>query len=672
MTSRLLLLLGLLLPLGAVAQAPQNLDAVPGNQENSLTWDAPTGLDDDETVVCYGLYRDTAEIPSTDPEEQSEKRIEGVEATEGTPPTYTDTGLSEGQEYYYRVAAEVVETEERPVSCGDAATQVSSLSNQASATPLFLQLTEPSPPASPDPVEAGTAVDVTADVRSLPSGADVLLRSREGGEPTYVQKEMEGNEERTRTIPDSRVTLRGIEYVVEVRDEDEILAQAPSDGPASIRVEGEVTPPQQPSGAYRIVSFPTELDEPELSNIFEPLLPYDPSEWRLFSIGASGLTADGGYVEQNELEGASLSAGRALWFIRRNGGALASLDGTSVPINQPHEISLDEGWNLIGNPFAFDVPLSQVRVENTAGSLQDVLGYNGNNFVNQAGGALKPYRGYLVYLSGGQGGTLVVDPSPEDPSASIASARAPDPRWAVDLSARVGQARDPMNTFGTAPSATDGVEAADGREPPPIGDYVSLRFRAPSQDRGLWRDMRSTGGGLRTWTAEVRTNVSGLVTINASGISSVPDDQSVWLVDPVLDQTQNLRETPTYQFPASEATDARPLRILVGPAAAVQRRLGRDADRPERVELLPSVPHPVRSHATFRYRVPERTRATLELYDLLGRRVATLVDDESVGPGTHTYAWTRQDTGGTLSSGAYLLRLQAGDVTRTRRLVIMQ
>ena len=672
MTSRLLLLLGLLLPLGAVAQAPQNLDAVPGNQENTLTWDAPTGLDDDETVVCYGLYRDTAEIPSTDPEEQSEKRIEGIEATEGTPPTYTDTGLSEGQEYYYRVAAEVVETEERPVSCGDAATQVSSLSNQASATPLFLQLTEPSPPASPDPVEAGTAVDVTADVRSLPSGADVLLRSREGGEPTYVQKEMEGNEERTRTILDSRVTLRGIEYVVEVRDEEEILAQAPSDGPASIRVEGEVTPPQQPSGAYRIVSFPTELDEPELSNIFEPLLPYDPSEWRLFSIGASGLTADGGYVEQNELEGASLSAGRALWFIRRNGGALASLDGTSVPINQPHEISLDEGWNLIGNPFAFDVPLSQVRVENTAGSLQDVLGYNGNNFVNQAGGALKPYRGYLVYLSGGQGGTLVVDPSPEEPSASIASARAPDPRWAVDLSARVGQARDPMNTFGTAPSATDGVEAADGREPPPIGDYVSLRFRAPSQDRGLWRDMRSTGGGLRTLTAEVRTNVSGLVTVNASDISSVPDDQSVWLVDPVLDQTQNLRETPTYQFPASEATDARPLRILVGPAAAVQRRLGRDADRPERVELLPSVPNPVRSHATFRYRVPERTRATLELYDLLGRRVATLVDDESVGPGTHTYAWTRQNTGGTLSSGAYLLRLQAGDVTRTRRLVIMQ
>jgi len=99
MTSRLLLLLGLLLPLGAVAQEPQNLDAVPGNQENTLTWDAPT-VDDDKTVVCYGVYRDTEAIGSNDPEDQSEKRIEGVEAAEGTAPAYTDRDLSASETYY--------------------------------------------------------------------------------------------------------------------------------------------------------------------------------------------------------------------------------------------------------------------------------------------------------------------------------------------------------------------------------------------------------------------------------------------------------------------------------------------------------------------------------------------------------------------------------------------
>ncbi|MCS3659420.1 T9SS type A sorting domain-containing protein [Salinibacter ruber] len=672
MTSRLLLLLGLLLPLGAVAQEPQNLDAVPGNQENTLTWDAPTV--DDKTVVCYGVYRDTESILNDNPEDQGEKRVDEVDAAGEESPSYTDTGLTNGETYYYRVTAETAETEDTPTTCGSSNTEESSFSNEPPPAtpfaPVTLQIIEPTVPES-EPVDARENVEVEVNATNVPSEEPVRLRYRQGGADMFSLAAMEEEGDTfTGAIPGEQATLRGIEFFVFTLNPAGDTVRAPSEGVTSIRVEADTESLSQPGGtaatAYRMVSFPGELDDPQLSNLFSSLGSYDPVEWRLFR--ADG--AEGDYVEQSNLS-KSLSPGEGLWFIRRSSGTLTSVEATSIRTDRPYEIQLDEGWNLIGNPFAFDVPLSQVRVENTAGSLQDVFGYNGN-FVNQQGGVLEPYRGYLVYLSGGQNGTLVVHPSPEEAPATTSSARAPDARWAVDLSARVGQARDPMNTLGTAPNATDGVEAADGREPPPIGDYVSLSFRAPSQDRGLWRDMRSTGGGLRTWTAEVRTNVSGLVTVNASDISSVPDDQSVWLVDPVLDQTQNLRETPTYQFPASEATDARSLRILVGPSAAVQRRLGRDADRPERVELLPSVPHPVRSYATFRYRVPERTRATLELYDLLGRRVATLVDDESVGPGTHTYAWTRQNTGGTLSSGAYLLRLQAGDVTRTRRLVIMQ
>jgi len=672
MSGRLFILLWLLLPLEAVAQAPQNLDAVPGNQENTLTWDAPT-VEDGETLVCYGVYRDTVSIPDDNPEDQSRKRVDELDAAGEESPSYTDSGLTNGETYYYRVTAEVVETEDTPTTCGSSSTDESSFSNEASATPfppVTLQVTEPAVPVSA-PVDAGTDVEVEVEATNVPSGEPVRLRYREGGASSFSSAAMEEEGDTfTETIPGDQATLRGIEFVVFTLNPAGDTVRAPSEGAASIRVEADTESLSQPGGtaetAYRMVSFPGELDDPQLSNVFSTLAPYDPAEWRLFTV--DGREDD--YEERSDLS-ASLSPGNGLWFIRRSSGTLTSVEATSIRTDRPFELPLEEGWNLIGNPFAFEVPLSHVRVENTAGSLRDVFGYTGR-FVNQEGGVLEPYRGYLVRLSDGQAGTLVIDPSDEGRSAPTSSARAPDARWAVDLSARVGQARDPMNTFGTAPNATDGVEAADGREPPPIGDYVSLSFRAPSGERGLWRDMRSTGGGLRTWTAEVRTNVSGLVTISASDVSSVPDDQSVWLVDPVLDQTQNLRETPTYQFSASEATDARSLRILVGPPAAVQRRLGRDADRPERVELLPSVPHPVRSHATFRYRVPERTRATLELYDLLGRRVAMLVDDKSVSPGTHTYAWTRQGTGAPLSSGPYLLRLQAGDVTRTRRLVIMQ
>ena len=673
MTGRLLILVLVMVPLGAAAQVPQGLDAAPEDQRSTLTWNAPT-VDDGTTLVCYRVYRDTESIPDDNPGDLTGKRVDEVDAVSEEDPSYTDSGLTNGETYYYRVTAEAAETEDTPTTCGSARTEESSFSNEASATPyppVTLQIVEPTVPVS-EPVDAEEEdVEIRVEATNVPSEESVRLRYRQGGADSFSSTTMEEDGEAlAATIPREQATLRGIEFVVETRDAGGNLVQAPAQGVASIRVTADTEPLSQPGGsaetAYRIVSFPGRLDDPQLSNLFSSLGSYDPAEWRLYTTDGAG----GDYAEQRSLS-ASLPSGDGLWFIRRSGGALTPVEGTSIRTDQPFEIPLEEGWNLVGNPFAFEVPLSQVRVENTAGALQDVFGYNGT-FVNQEGGVLEPYRGYLVRLSDGQAGTLVIDPSPEETSATASSMRTLDARWAVDLSARVGQARDPTNTFGTAPNATEAVEAADGREPPPIGDYVSLSFRAPSQEGGLWRDMRSTGGGVRTWTADVRTNVSGLVTIRAADVSSVPDNQSVWLVDPVLDQTQNLRETPTYQFPAAEATDARSLRILVGPTAAVQRRLGRNADRPERVELLPSVPHPVRSHATFRYQVPERTRATLELYDLLGRRVATLIDDKSVAPGTHTYAWTRQDTEGSLSSGAYLLRLQAGDVTRTRRLVVMQ
>ena len=61
-----------------------------------------------------------------------------------------------------------------------------------------------------------------------------------------------------------------------------------------------------------------------------------------------------------------------------------------------------------------------------------------------------------------------------------------------------------------------------------------------------------------------------------------------------------------------------------------------------------------------------RGGVTLELHDLLGRRVATLVDNRR----THTYNWT--PSSGTVSSGTYMLRLRARDATRTRRLAVVR
>lgn len=678
MTGRLLFILCLLLPVGAWAQEPQNLTAMGGDAEVTLTWEGPA-VEEEDVLVCHRVYRDTTSIPGDSPEDQSEKRVAELDASGDGPFGYTDTDVTNGTRYFYRVTAEVGEAEEGSVSCGGNEADESSFSNEATATPfapVTLQVTEPETPVSA-PIEAGTPVDVVVSGTNVPEDETVRLRYRQGGEQAFETETMSLNGAAfSASISGDEVTTRGIDFVVTTQNERNETVRVPTDGVFSLRVAGETPSFTQPGGtaqtAYRMVSFPTQPDNPQLSNLFESLAPYDPTEWRLFTVHESGSTSsDGIYVERDDIN-APLEPGRGIWLISRSNATVGPVQGVSVRTDRPYEIPLREGWNLIGTPFAFDVPMSQLRVENTAGTLQDVFGYDGSFVPKTDGDVLEPTRGYLVRLSDGQSGTLVVDPSVTESGASSSSTASSEATWQVDVSAQVDRARDRFNTFGVVPSAGPEVDPVDGREPPPIGEYVSLAFQAPTQDGKLWRDLRGVDRSLHTWTADVQTNVSGLLTLRAAGMATVPADTEVWLVDPVLDRTQNLRETPRYRFPVSGGQTKRRLRFVAGDPEAVRQIRSQVQPNPQRVELRPPVPNPVRTHATLRYQLPEPTRVTLALYDLLGRRVATLVDDQTVEAGFHAHTWTSDGGTGALSSGTYLLRLRAGDVTQTRRLVVVK
>lgn len=680
-TCCLLIAVWLVLPSAGWAQAPENLSASAGDQEASLSWERPQA-DQEDFVVCYRLYRDTTSLSGEEPESVSDRRIAEVDTTDTGAPSYTDTDVTNGTTYFYRVTAETAEQEERPVSCGDSSIEASGFSNQAEATPFApveLRVTEPSVPVA-EPVEAGTPVTVTAEGTNVPDDEPVQLQVRQGGRASLTSLSMTRTDgEFTATIPADSVTARGVEFAVTTRNERGDPVRVPGEGIASIRVQAENLSFTQPGGtaqsAYRMVSFPTQLDDPRLSALFEePLGAPDPTEWRLFSIGENGRS-DGDYTERTDLS-SPLETGRGIWLISRSGGTPKADRGTTVRTDRPFEIPLRNGWNLIGNPFAFDVPVAQLRVANSEATLQesDLFGYNGSSFVpKQDGDVLNAYAGYLVRLSDGQTGTLVIDPARDASKGADRLASSPPLAWQVDLSARVGRARDDHNTLGVGPGARPGIDARDGREPPPIGDFVSLAFDAPeASGPNLWRDIRPARSSLQTWTAEVRTNVSGHVTIGASRLASVPDEKAVWLQDAALDVTQNLREEAQYQFSASGTSTSRRIRVLVGTPEAVQRALETESTRPTQVRVLPSAPHPIRSHTTLRYAVPEPTRVTLRLYDLLGRQITTFVDEKQRRRGTHMYNWTVGEETQGLSSGTYFLRLEAGAVTRTRRLVVVQ
>lgn len=88
--------------------------------------------------------------------------------------------------------------------------------------------------------------------------------------------------------------------------------------------------------------------------------------------------------------------------------------------------------------------------------------------------------------------------------------------------------------------------------------------------------------------------------------------------------------------------------------------------------LVGASPNPLREWTAVEFAVPEQTDVRLTVYNVMGQKVATLVDGMERA-GTHRLTWQgRADSGRQLASGVYILRLEAGDQISTRRLTIVR
>ncbi len=88
---------------------------------------------------------------------------------------------------------------------------------------------------------------------------------------------------------------------------------------------------------------------------------------------------------------------------------------------------------------------------------------------------------------------------------------------------------------------------------------------------------------------------------------------------------------------------------------------------PKEFHLDQNYPNPFNPTTTIQFALPQRSNVTLKLYDILGRRVATLVDEE-LEPGVHKVNFDAED----LASGVYFYRIQAEAFVRTKKLMLLR
>ncbi len=106
---------------------------------------------------------------------------------------------------------------------------------------------------------------------------------------------------------------------------------------------------------------------------------------------------------------------------------------------------------------------------------------------------------------------------------------------------------------------------------------------------------------------------------------------------------------------------------MVGRALAVNNELVSDVAEEFRLEA--NYPNPFSGETTFRFALPSPEDVTVEVYDILGRRVDRLIDNETMRAGVHRV--TFDGTG--LASGTYFYRIWAGDeLVQTRQMMLIK
>jgi photosystem II stability/assembly factor-like uncharacterized protein len=95
--------------------------------------------------------------------------------------------------------------------------------------------------------------------------------------------------------------------------------------------------------------------------------------------------------------------------------------------------------------------------------------------------------------------------------------------------------------------------------------------------------------------------------------------------------------------------------------------VGESAEQPRTFEMSPVYPNPFNAAATIRFTLPEAGKVRLNVYNVTGAQVATLVDGR-LPAGEHRIRWSPEQ----LPSGTYLVRLAFGNVVVIKKAVLLK
>jgi len=354
-------------------------------------------------------------------------------------------------------------------------------------------------------------------------------------------------------------------------------------------------------------------------------------------------TADGGYIlagetQPNWIEKIYLvktdGNGDTVWtrIYQENDGSAYSVDQTA-----------DGGYIVAGYKVGFGGPDVYLLKTDPNGNTLWTRGYGGTFFFDEAKSVQETTDGgYIVagytYGAGGSDVWLLrlVGEAPE-PDVSIEIV--PD-----DPPVTVPQG----GSFGYTGSLTNNIED------PQVSDAWTMAVGPQKETYGPFKMRNDVPlGPYQTRTADFNQHVPNLAPLGFYSYIAYCGDYPSTAIDSSFFQVEVIAGAPG----GGEDIGW----VLMGSFSEGE------TDLPSEFALLSNYPNPFNASTVIEYQLPTSSSVKLEVYNLLGSKVATLVNGEQEA-GYKSVTWGASE----VSSGVYFYKLTAGDYTETRRMMLVK
>jgi ligand-binding sensor domain-containing protein len=431
------------------------------------------------------------------------------------------------------------------------------------------------------------------------------------------------------------------------------------------------------TGLYAFLSIPYVLGDKRISTVLSNLGPYDSKTWRLF------YWKNNDYLEYPNFTPADslfFKPGIAFWLIARDSvelnlqnvsatPATALIGGGPYAAISNYRITLQPGWNMIGNPFAYPIPWSKVL--NTT-SVQSPVVYNvAYNNYSYDQPTLEPWRGYFVYNRTSTTRVIQVPPLSTFVKASRSKSIEKD-EFVLNVQGKgiSSKMRTSQVAIGMLRSAEEGIDDEDYLEAPPIGNYIRLNIKdGKNLYAGNFKPISSAGA---VWDFSLSTTgEKEKVEINLDEPAALPEGFKVFLLD--LDRECTI---PIQNGKADVGVDglgkASRLRMIVGTEEYAKQESQNIPLVPYKFALKQNYPNPFNPETHIVYSLSQKSPVKLTIYNTLGQKVRTLFQGEQ-GTGAYPTTWDGTDDRGLIvNSGVYVCRLEAGQFAISKKMILIR